>query len=153
MDQHLGISIPLSFALVVVFAIVLYQPDRVQVPRASTGPPARTQAPPVPLPLPPPVPVAAPREPLPALTPSEPLELRPTEKVVVPPAAPREPRRGPAPPVQEGFTQTLEGETLRDVAVRVYGSPDEADSLWRLNRDLIRRRQGALPPGTLLRTP
>ena len=56
-------------------------------------------------------------------------------------------------PPCEGFTQALEGETLRDVAIRVYGSADEAESLWRLNRDLIRRKEGILPAGTLLRTP
>ena len=59
----------------------------------------------------------------------------------------------PVLPPCEGFTQALEGETLRDVAIRVYGSSEEAESLWRLNRDLISRREGTLPPGTLLRTP
>jgi hypothetical protein len=74
-----------------------------------------------------------------------------------PPATPRpaNPGRTASPPViaSEGFTQSLEGESLRDVARRVYGSPDEAEGLWRLNRDLIPRREGVLPAGTLLRTP
>jgi hypothetical protein len=56
-------------------------------------------------------------------------------------------------PVQEGFTVAFEGETLRDVALRVYGSADEGEALWRLNRDLVGRRDAVLGAGTLLRTP
>ena len=43
-----------------------------------------------------------------------------------------------------------EGETLRDVAIRVYGSPDATDTLWRLNRDLVGRRDAPLPSGTFI---
>src|SRR5262245_12822959 len=63
MDQHLGASITMSFALVVVFAIVLYQPED----------------PPVPAPTPETSPVAArgppgtPTDPMPPLTPDEPI--------------------------------------------------------------------------------
>jgi hypothetical protein len=69
----------------------------------------------------------------------------------VPPATVDPPE--PTATVHEAFTRANEGETLRDVAIRVYGSPDEADALWRLNRDLVRRRDETLNAGTLLRTP
>jgi hypothetical protein len=56
-------------------------------------------------------------------------------------------------PAHDAFTEAYEGETLRDVASRVYGSPEEDEALWRLNRDLIGRRDDTLSAGTLLRTP
>jgi hypothetical protein len=39
------------------------------------------------------------------------------------------------------------------VALRVYGTADETDGLWRANRDALPRRDSPLSPGTLLRTP
>ncbi len=45
------------------------------------------------------------------------------------------------------------GEKLADVATRVYGSPDEAEALWRANRDQVAMIDSALAKGTLLRTP
>jgi hypothetical protein len=170
MDQHPGASITLSFGLVFVFAIVLYQPDHPAQPGVLRAAPAAKHATP-------PVPETAP---LPPLTASEPLPLRPVRAASV--AAPGEetplagaegprpgavaehpeskraitprPRRsakGPAP--GDGFTQAAEGETLRDVALRIYGSAEEAEALWRLNRDLVLARDIPLAEGTLLRTP
>jgi hypothetical protein len=168
MDQHLGASITLSFGLVVVFAIALYQPDQTPLPRAG-----------------PDVPSAEPERsrstsptPLPELTPGEALPARPSRAAIGPDAGGARPMvvpdaradpaaAAPSPPSEkvpprpsvpllptlEGFTQALDGETLRDVARRVYGSSEEAESLWRLNRDLLRRKEGTLPAGTLLRTP
>jgi len=162
MDQHLGASITLSFGLVVLFAIALYQPEETPLPRA--GPEVTSGKPERPRP--------APRTPLPELTPEEPLTGRLSPAAIGPdagemrsiPAAdargdpigsvpPQSSTSTPVLPPCEGFTQAREGETLRDVAIRLYGSSDEAESLWRLNRDLIRRREGTLPAGTLLRTP
>jgi nucleoid-associated protein YgaU len=200
MDQHLGASITLSFALVVVFAVVLYQPEKTPLapspPGAATvagqGPPARPtdRAPPL-----------TPGEPLPELSssPTSVPSFRPTReddgatendsKSNAPPRPEPErrvkssgggirsrvttdghaTRTGPgatAPslvpvthrqsrevPAHDAFTEAYEGETLRDVASRVYGSPEEDEALWRLNRDLIGRRDDALSAGTLLRTP
>jgi hypothetical protein len=51
------------------------------------------------------------------------------------------------------FTVVERDETISDVAVRVYGTTDAADRLWRANRDLLSRRDSALTPGTFLRTP
>jgi hypothetical protein len=167
MDQHLGASITLSFGLVFVFAIVLYQPEHAPLSRA--GPEIAARKPEHPPPAPP--------APLPALSPTEPLTVRPTQATFgsdagemrpiaaasrIERAAARPPpssarvgaRRSAAVlPPTAGFTRVLEGETLRDVALRLYGSSEEAESLWRLNRDLIRRKEGTLPAGTLLRTP
>jgi hypothetical protein len=46
-----------------------------------------------------------------------------------------------------------EGETLSEVAERVYGSPDAAEALWMANRDRIDRPDARLAAGTILRTP
>ncbi len=59
--------------------------------------------------------------------------------------APHEPR--------SAFTTTRDGESLDDVAVRVYGSADKADTLWRANRDLLPHRDSPLSAGAVLRTP
>jgi hypothetical protein len=148
MDRHPGASITLSFALVGLFAIILYQPEHTPLPHAKEDIVARKAE----------RPTAAP-EPMPPLTAGEPLPAlpapTPAPRVILPVTA-REAAPAPTPvilPAQEGFTQALEGETLRDVAVRVYGSADEAEALWRLNRDLVARRDATLSAGTLLRTP
>jgi hypothetical protein len=54
---------------------------------------------------------------------------------------------------QQAFTSVRQGETLRDVAIRVYGSADELDSLWRVNRDVLPHRDSLLTAGSVLRTP
>ena len=51
------------------------------------------------------------------------------------------------------FTVVQKGETLKDVAVRVYGSSDRLDSLWRANRDVLPRSDSPLTAGAVLRTP
>ena len=57
------------------------------------------------------------------------------------------PRHPPA------FTTVGAGESLADVAIRVYGSPESAEMLWRANRDFIEQRDSSLRAGMLLRTP
>jgi hypothetical protein len=54
---------------------------------------------------------------------------------------------------RSAFTLVREDETIADVALRIYGNTDEADALWRANRDAIPRKDSPLAPGTLLRTP
>jgi nucleoid-associated protein YgaU len=51
------------------------------------------------------------------------------------------------------FTIVGSGETLSDVARRIYGTGDEAEWLWRANRDLVGEPGATVPPGTVLRTP
>jgi hypothetical protein len=148
MDRQPGASITLSFALVGLFAIILYQPEHAPLPHAGQDVLVRNAEPPT-----------APLQPLPPLTAAEPLAPAPapaaSSALVLPIAEARTPASAlpVIPPVQEGFTQALEGETLRDVARRIYGSTDEADALWRLNRDLVLRPDARLSAGTLLRTP
>jgi nucleoid-associated protein YgaU len=61
----------------------------------------------------------------------------------------RPPRSRPA----GSFTDVAEGETLSDVARRVYGSTDATDALWLANRDQLDRPDARLRSGTTLRTP
>ena len=58
----------------------------------------------------------------------------------------------PVPP-RSSSTVVLAGESLADVAVRVYGLTESVEALWRANRDLLTRVDSPLPRGTLLRTP
>jgi hypothetical protein len=51
------------------------------------------------------------------------------------------------------FTVVSAAETIQDVALRVYGSTDGVDSLWRANRDALPRRDSPLSTGMVLRTP
>jgi hypothetical protein len=200
MDQHLGASITLSFALVVFFAIVLYQPEKPPVPPSpAEGAPGLPQEPPPSQTGP--IPPVTPAEPLPELTsqaasapssplvqevegfPERPIETiathrpEPETRVRTSPGGtrPRSKSQRKAPGADSGpiatrvapttrrevterpphatFTLANEGETLKDVAIRIYGSEVEAEALWRLNRDLIGRSDVSLSAGTLLRTP
>jgi hypothetical protein len=51
------------------------------------------------------------------------------------------------------FTDVGQGESLADVALRVYGSSDATEPLWMANRDRVDRPDATLPAGTVLRTP
>ncbi len=54
---------------------------------------------------------------------------------------------------RSAFTTVRDGETLEDVTMRVYGSSDQLDVLWRANRDLLPHRNSPLSAGAVLRTP
>jgi hypothetical protein len=54
---------------------------------------------------------------------------------------------------RSAFTTVKDGETLEDVTVRIYGSSDQLDLLWRANRDLLPRKNSPLSAGAVLRTP
>jgi len=54
---------------------------------------------------------------------------------------------------RSAFTVAKAGETIEDVALRVYGTIDQSDAVWRANRDSLPRRDSPLSPGMLLRTP
>lgn len=51
------------------------------------------------------------------------------------------------------FTVVGSGETMADVARRVYGNADDVESLWRANRDVVSGPGAPLSPGTVLHTP
>lgn len=55
--------------------------------------------------------------------------------------------------VRGGFTQVRGGESLSDVASRVYGNSNAAENLWLANRDILDRADVPLRDGSILRTP
>lgn len=85
--------------------------------------------------------------PAPAPVPLESVPRREPPKTTIPAAseAPHEPR--------SAFTTSRDGESLADVAVRVYGTADKTETLWKANRDLLPHRNSPLSGGALLRTP
>ena len=64
-------------------------------------------------------------------------------------AAPADSLREPA----SAFIVVQANETIRDVAVRVYGSSERAAALWRANRDALPVLDTPLSTGMVLRTP
>jgi hypothetical protein len=70
------------------------------------------------------------------------------------PEPPVEPPKKPTPPFpRSSFAIVEPGESLADVAARVYGSKEAAEALWKANRDQVERVDSPLARGTLLRTP
>jgi hypothetical protein len=166
MNQNLGASFGLSVLTVLAFAVALYQPDK-----------------PHPSPSPPPAPALSRVEPEvvearePTATEPRPAAPRPAEAEPVPPPTPQVVSREPAAPVvtrpierparpvsrrqdapvetepRGPFTRARRGESLADVARRVYGSDTGILTLWSSNRDLIDREDAPLREGELLRTP
>jgi hypothetical protein len=51
------------------------------------------------------------------------------------------------------FTEVGQGESLTDVAVRVYGTSAAARSIWKSNRDILGGQDAPLRAGMVLRTP
>jgi nucleoid-associated protein YgaU len=202
MNKNVGVSFTLSVFTVLLFAVMLYQPDTPPPPshpvaKTAPEPAAVAQGEIVEAREPEPV-VAAPtaarparstsaetvarREPVPVANGPEsvsrptarndgpPLPARPEAVVIAPnpipmrpiasasrPATPERIARGDIPsrlPEPRGpFTRVRDGESLFDIALRVYGSGNAADSLWKANRDLIDREDTPLREGALLRTP
>ncbi len=54
---------------------------------------------------------------------------------------------------RSAFTTVKDGETLEEVSMRVYGTTDEVELLWKANRDVLPRRNASLAAGLVLRTP
>ncbi len=79
----------------------------------------------------------------------------PADPVSRPEAKPASHAAGSAPGAghRSAFTTVRDGETLEDVTLRVYGSSDQLDVLWRANRDLLPHRNSPLCAGAVLRTP
>jgi nucleoid-associated protein YgaU len=171
MNRNVTASFSLSVSLVLLFAVLLYQPDGpVSVPLQAA-----------------PVAKAEPRQPIhelkdgrPRVTPGYPLTGTSAEdgesgrpspapvaraEAIEPEAAvvkSGHSRGGPSEGTRPGmgtprppsaFTQARPGESLADIASRVYGSPDSARKIWMANRDLVDSLDTVPPGGTLLRTP
>lgn len=62
-------------------------------------------------------------------------------------------RRSPEGRTSPSFTVVARGETIADVARRIYGTTDDVSVLWRANRDILREPDARLVPGTVLHTP
>lgn len=81
------------------------------------------------------------------------------------PPRPIEASTRPSPPAPAIATRTkprrpgasttiiLDGERLADVAIRIYGTPEAAATLWRANRDRLKGVDGPVSAGLLIRTP
>lgn len=168
MNEHAGASCALSVLIVGIFAVLLHDKDRTPVRPQPTAPTVARDSPRPPAPEPKPAPApAAPRLETVMIAPGPPISVRPI------PPTPQLPTRSPAAKVERparpvvrklpdrprpaqprgGFVVVEPGESLSDVAARVYGSAELADSLWKANRDQLAGLDAPLVRGTLLRTP
>jgi hypothetical protein len=169
MNRHVGASFTLSVLVVVFFAVALYPLERkpaspvpellssepLKSPRPAGPPPEPTPG--VPLTEPPALPTDEPPhvaagEPTPGPSPAK----HATSTAIATSAPPRvrvvsRTRALSAP--RSAFTLVVDGESLDDVAARVYGTTEKAEWLWLSNRDLIARKDASLHAGMLLRTP
>jgi hypothetical protein len=176
MNEHAGPACALSVLIVGLFAVLLHdrgQPTPTKKPIAqnrSASVPDRTIAQvkvvsPRPvrepqLASPPPPASARVVEPATPVRPIESASIPPPEAPSASPVAPKLPassggvaRSTRALPARTPFTVVLSGETLADVATRVYGSSDSTWELWRANRDQVAQIDSVLARGMLLRTP
>jgi hypothetical protein len=167
MNRNVVASFGLSVFVVLFFAVILYQPESSPPPLAATQPVepveahppsqpaanARATAPTVPRDV---ATTAGPRAPSAIASRSD---VFPRPRKAAPgrngPTVPPPPNKRPTilDETRGAFTQARAGETLGDVARRVYGSRDGIERLWLANRDLLDRPDGPLHAGTLLRTP
>ena len=162
MSQQLGPTYLLSVLVVIGSAIAFYRAEKPQAPppprvvqeqRAEVRPRETPQ---------PERPATEPsRARLVAETRTPPVRVEPKPK----PAALAEPPRARvdaarlrpvprAPSAKRGaFARAEEGETLGDIALRIYGTAEKAEALWKANRDQLPSQDAALTAGMLLRTP
>jgi hypothetical protein len=170
MTRHAGISLALSFLLVGCFAILLYHPDPAppgpaagqSVRSAGSDPSVQDRM------------TAGEAVPLERATTAAPERTaqRGTTRTDDPPTGSRlilasgaEIRPDPSPAVRGGsrpsasarsrpaFTEVGQGESLTDVASRVYGTGAAARTLRQSNRDLLGEQEAPLRAGMVLRTP
>jgi hypothetical protein len=163
MNRHVGASFTLSVMVVIFFAVALYPSDRKRAtvsleplaspsttPPGPAGPPSTAPTPVVPSPET--TPVSVPEPPRVAV-----LEQAPgppeREANAAPPRVRVISRTRAVSAPRSAFTVVSDGESLDDVAARVYGTTDRAEWLWLSNRDLIERKDASLRAGMLLRTP
>jgi len=157
MEARAGVSVVLSLCIVALTTVALYRPERpIRTPQLSTQPDvAAASAVEPPEPAPPVVPdLPEPTAGIPLPTP----ERAVARSVAVPvPKA----RNRPASEVENvsrrrptsAFTSIAPGETLVDIATRIYGTPTASDSLFRANRDVLNAPDDPLQVGGMLRTP
>ncbi len=173
MNEHAGPACALSVLIVGIFAVLLHDRGRppvtskavapevkgTEAPRLAPGPDRVSPAPHRETAIVAPVPKAVERptasrdrEPAPRNDEGPPRksETKPSGAASSRPVPRTRPRaRVPRSP----FAVVEQGETLADVATRVYGSPGATEAIWKANRDQIARIDSPLARGTLLRTP
>jgi nucleoid-associated protein YgaU len=149
MERRAGASCLLSVLIVGVAAVVLYRPDAPPAVQAEMDSPAvePSAVEPRPRPIPEPTPGVSWNE---AADHPRPVQTAAVTNAPVRPAATRRTIQRQAP---SSFTTVRPGETLADVARRVYGDESAASSLWQANRDQLDDGDDPLRPGTPLRTP
>ncbi len=149
MNRHAGVGILLSYLIVGLVAVVFYRPDH--PPAMAVAGPARatasTTAPASPPAIPPPTP-GVPLGETPQAAAEKPVADGPR---VARPESPRHDRSSRR--LDSTFTRVADGETLADVARRVYGDSEAAGPLWKANRDQLDGPDGPLRAGMILRTP
>jgi hypothetical protein len=160
MDTRTAISFGLSFCLVAAVAVALRRPDH---PPRAPSPPQQQHEAIATTPADPPqiAPAPTPGVPWPAtagtiLTPKPILAARKTITSSASLAARSRPtgiNRGGIRRPKSAFTTVEKGESLADVACRVYGSEEAKETLWLANRDELTSPNGPLRPGSSLRTP
>lgn len=153
-NAHMAPSFVFSVLIVAVAAVVLYRPEPPLLETRADDPPAFKAAD-----APPPT-SGVPRTDSPGAV--ETREPSRTSAVMAPNS-----RDSPRQAIQaadvaatttersarSAFVRVEPGESLADVAVRVYGSKDAAVALWSANRDQLGGPDEPLPPGCVLRTP
>ena len=85
-----------------------------------------------------------------------PVATRSADPASIPKEKPARPAADSSPALtahRSPLTTVKDGETLEDVTIRIYGSSDQLDLLWRANRDILPRRNSPLSAGAVLRTP
>ena len=172
MNEHAGASCALSVLIVGVFAVLLHpkeslppghpQPTKPASKQISTG--LATSTRPVadrastalttkviaqPQQTPPITSVSVPGPAAKVVENRSVITPKSKQSVEVAPVKPRAVTAGP----KSVVTEVQPGETLADVALRVYGSADRLDELWKANRDQLARADIPLTRGMLLRTP
>ena len=181
MNENAGLASVFSVVIVAVFAILLHDRPTATRPN-SLSPPSTRQDVGKPLPTPEvaqaSTPVQRPQTASPRTAPAPPAstpartpQVAATRKPSPPSTATAAatPSPSPAPPSQVAasgkarvesprlpkapFTVVEAGERLAEVAARIYGSRDQAETLWRANRDQVASIDAPLRGGTLIRTP
>ena len=158
MARHTGVSLALSVLVVGFFAVLLYQPDRTP-PRPIPGPGAPTAGPSSETrpatrgeASPEPGAIAAPA----AAVAHAPIGLGagpPSTAGVGGAPGPGGPRRASSDRPRSPFTEVGPGESLADVAARVYGTTASVPTIWKSNRDILAGQDAPLRAGMVLRTP
>lgn len=127
MIARAGTCVTLSLVIVIVASVVLHRPDR-----ARSRPEARA--------------VAGFDKDARAPSPVAPARTQPSVTAKTPSAV-------SANRPKNAFDRVRDGESLADVARRVYGEGADLEAFWKVNRDQLASPEAEVRPGMVLRTP